>query len=416
MDSNNPCSKILYSAIFKWDDIAECIPVGAVIIDKEYINMSGTFFVDVLSPISMYLDIDYYIYELLSYPFLISIQKSVYNLDGVNIFLFTSSIINVRKNTENQNILEILLLTESSDHTSLSHPVLLASDQYDKHKFRFTTNHSECVSIRSNLCVQLWEIVVDIQCPFTFNNEFVFQFRAICNDTNSSLCAKYINTYGSIVSLSAPLAFDDYICDDKVWSIVYNAEMKIYKNGTYTSVTPNVVMAEDRVFVEVIVNDFNVNQNGYSVLNVILLNVWICTSNMTLFMNETNPESSGCLSSDVDQDGPYHIIVDYNRSLTNDARHENETYNNIVRFSFIIPETIKRDELYIQTQISMEFSENVGIRRLLATSDDEKREATQMIYGSRSVTLTRDEIKNVDVGDTKNDDYVYIIIVVSIFV
>ena len=82
--------------------------------------MSGIFYVSVISPISMISNSGiYYVYELLSYPFLILIQKSLYILDGIDIFLFTSSIIRVGK--QNENIFKISILTESADRIHYYH-------------------------------------------------------------------------------------------------------------------------------------------------------------------------------------------------------------------------------------------------------------------------------------------------------
>mmetsp|Transcript_44303 Transcript_44303/g.39544 ORF Transcript_44303/g.39544 Transcript_44303/m.39544 type:complete len:104 (+) Transcript_44303:2-313(+) len=53
----------------------------------------------------------------------------------------------------------------------------------------------------------------------------------------------------------------------------------------------------------------------------------------------------------------------------------------MVRFSFLIP-SITRDTLFIQTQISMEFTEDNSGRRLLGSGG-----ATQMIYESGAIQI-----------------------------
>eukprot|EP00486_Rosalina_sp_Unknown_P008270 CAMPEP_0201593572 /NCGR_PEP_ID=MMETSP0190_2-20130828/191139_1 /ASSEMBLY_ACC=CAM_ASM_000263 /TAXON_ID=37353 /ORGANISM="Rosalina sp." /LENGTH=588 /DNA_ID=CAMNT_0048052819 /DNA_START=83 /DNA_END=1849 /DNA_ORIENTATION=+ len=302
MDPVESCSRIKYSAVFTWQDLRECISddgvSSAVDVDigEQFITMSGKFFVDVVSPVSMASDTQIYrSYELLSHPFVISIEKSTYSANNVNnIFTFTSSILDVGKNNEQENVLEIILLTEAIDQISLSDPVLLASPDYDESKFNITTSESDCLSINSDLCAQLWEITVDVECPFTFDGDFALQFTANCENANQE-CTDYIATYTDIVTLSAGLTFDDYICSDDLFEIQYNSSMVIYEDDTFTSemADDSISLIGDRIHVEVSVNNFNVDSNGYAVLDAKLLNVWLCSSASDLSLNQNDLTNSG---------------------------------------------------------------------------------------------------------------------------
>ena len=440
MDNNNSCSKIKYSAVFKWDELIQCKTDDGISnavdvdIDDKYINMTGKFFIDVVSPISMESDQNiYYKYELLSYPFSISIEKSIHIFGDINTYLFTASIIYVGKDNDNENILNLKLLTESADYISLNNPKLLASNDYDKADFTFIEDTADCLSISSDLCSQIWDLRVDVGCPFTFNGDLLLQMELQLLTCNNPQCTDYINTYGPIVTLTPSFSFSDYICDINRWDIKYNAEMNIYRNDSFLmAIADNYqfVVGQDRVFVEIAINEFGGDNDNYTILNSQLLNVWLCTSDNQLSLNENNITNSGCFSSNIDSDGPYHVIVNYDEVLTNEARHEMKTLNNLVRFSFIVPADITRDTLYIHAHIDLEFSNgNITNRRLLSSlSKDERKQhlsSNDMIYlmGSISLIKYNDEIiyveeehKNESHGNVQRNDSAYIYVIIATMV
>ena len=76
----------------------------------------------------------------------------------------------------------------------------------------------------------------------------------------------------------------------------------------------------------------------------------------------------GCLDESViDGDGPYHIIQNYNQNFLHSATHHvvSDGATNKVRFSFVVPDTIIRDTIYVHAQITLSLIEtdamNAGI-------------------------------------------------------
>ena len=128
----------------------------------------------------------YYVYDLLLYPFVISIKKSIYTLSETGIFLFTASIISVLRATG--DIFQIVLLTESAEHIQLTTPSLLTSSN---NNLSFVYNATNCISIGSNLCSQIWVLEANVECPYSFTGNYGFQFDLNCN--NNTECIDFVN-------------------------------------------------------------------------------------------------------------------------------------------------------------------------------------------------------------------------------
>lgn len=76
----------------------------------------------------------------------------------------------------------------------------------------------------------------------------------------------------------------------------------------------------------------------------------------------------GCLDeSIIDEDGPYWIIQNYNEQFLHRATHHtvSDGTSNKVRFSFIVPDTIIRDTIYVHAQITLSLVESPERRILL---------------------------------------------------
>ena len=186
-----------------------------------------------------------------------------------------------------------------------------------------------------------------------------------------------MSSYDGIIDLSTELTWVDEICAPTIWNIRFEGSMTFYSSDNYT--LPPVddsylyQVGEDRIYVEI---EVNVPSTAYNVFETKLINVWLCTTDPLDGEPALNTQTGtgGCLGGDVDDDGPYFIIEDYDENFLYNATHEDEDDinkpANVVRFSFIPPVTIRRDTLYVHAQLSLSLVEKSSGRRLLSGGND----------------------------------------------
>eukprot|EP00483_Globobulimina_turgida_P006210 UN06220 len=148
----------------------------------------------------------------------------------------------------------------------------------------------------------------------------------------------------------------------------------------------------DRIYVE-IRTDFP--DNTLTIFNSELVNVWICT-----FPPGTNvPTSSsadaltlmGCFNSARDdQIYPLEIFPSTSGSDLVSFEIHSETMSNIVRFSFVVPDDVSRDRLYVHAQIEVDLQEVTSRRRVLLDLLDVET-ANQITHFGGQVGVTRNE-------------------------
>eukprot|EP01084_Bolivina_argentea_P060991 111445_1 len=123
------CSRIRYNASFTWDDLLNCDGIGNTINvneDSEYINMSGIFYIYLVSPLSKNYDSGFYrTYQLVSERFEISLIKSNHILSSVHLNLFDISLFNVF--TEDvEGHFRVSVITESAHYIYLEKATLIS--------------------------------------------------------------------------------------------------------------------------------------------------------------------------------------------------------------------------------------------------------------------------------------------------
>eukprot|EP01084_Bolivina_argentea_P177535 306998_1 len=123
----------------------------------------------------------------------------------------------------------------------------------------------------------------------------------------------------------------------------------------HTDMSENYVIGQDIIYVEIAVDfpkDGSVN-NYYNVFQVDIQNVFVCTADDNVDMTQDLDQQNGngaCLSSNIDADGPYDIIINgvpmnYDANIILSA-----TESNIGRFSFKTFD-IGRTKMYIHVQL-----------------------------------------------------------------
>eukprot|EP01084_Bolivina_argentea_P089321 161180_1 len=148
-------------------------------------------------------------------------------------------------------------------------------------------------------------------------------------------------------------------------------------------------------------------QNYYNIFKVEIENVLVCTSgdrvNMTQYLTQQNG-AGGCLSQNIDIDGPYDIIINGN-PVNYDANiiSSQNLQSNIARFSFLTFD-IGRTMMYVHVQLTLELINENARRRILSTST-----SNQIRHFISSTSIMNDEktivfvTENID-NSTGNDN------------
>ena len=159
MKDTKSCTPIVYEGKFSLTDLKQCDNLNWIN-SIDWLNISGTFYINLVSPMNKDIDIGYYyVYQLLSYPFTISISKTINVISQTGISLFTITMISIYKQ-ENELKYRLFLLTQSADYLSLYVKQLITAPNDKLNIVNNNTNDSSppCLAVRNNICSQLFEI------------------------------------------------------------------------------------------------------------------------------------------------------------------------------------------------------------------------------------------------------------------
>eukprot|EP01083_Nonionella_stella_P299278 1015917_1 len=414
MSSDDLC-KVTYSASFTWDDLTRCTGYnganGLYINTKDNeanITLSGTIYLNVVSPIDFGADYGFYrVYQLLSQPFMIVVSKTVYVLSDVGINLLTMHIIAVFKEDDGSTF-ELVVLTESAEYLRLSREgegteylqVFAASDVDNEiESSNFATleaaeTGTDCLGNKDYICTQLWQITAsDVQCTtdgiFTdFSGTYSIQFNAVCRDVADlggdqelvDYCEDWLTEHedeiitDDKVLLQADLTWKDEICDPEIFEVQFEAEMEFYYDSFGTEL-PDAghlfQVGEDTVYVKI---STAYPSDHYDVFTTDLVGVWICTFDPltdydTDIAFEVDSQVGGCFSDARDSnDFTYHIFDSSDGTTAEDFVLDETTTtleSNEIQFQFDVPDKVQRDTLYIHAQIEISLVGDEGRRRVL---------------------------------------------------
>ena len=158
------CSFIKYSASFSWSDLFGCTNYEqdtfylSIQSDENFINMSGTLYVDIVSPYAINQDIGgYRVYGALTHPFVFSINRNVFGLASIGIDLYKMSVLSIGYTQNENKQLSITFLTEASDQLYLHSAQILS---YPMGNYIVNTTQSlspmmsNCLSDKQYICRQ----------------------------------------------------------------------------------------------------------------------------------------------------------------------------------------------------------------------------------------------------------------------
>ncbi len=189
--------------------------------------------------------------------------------------------------------------------------------------------------------------------------------------------------------MDTDLTWTDNICQPQLFELQFVANMLFYINDQFIdnqdiATVYNIPDTDKntylypagvaRIYVEI---DTDFPTNTFEIFNTDLTNVWICTfppnilpktfkdvidENQNVDLNDM-----GCFSNDKDSSLSDIVNDIYPIPANNiaDFTMHADVETNIVRFSFLIPEEVTRDTLYIHAQIEVELQEPIPRRRIL---------------------------------------------------
>eukprot|EP01083_Nonionella_stella_P075214 204341_1 len=427
LTSNGSCTRILYHGEFSWYDLLGCQDYGetisytTIVEDADWVNQTGVFYINIVSPLSLNSDTGYYrVYQSLSAPFVIAVRKQINIISSVGIDLFVMSIIAVYKDDVEEDW-HMVLLTEAADFLELNSPSLLTaptdiSEGGENYTVNFQVDNSSintgCMS-SGYLCLQLWEISIEnVTCPPTnFTGVYTLQFNVGCNsaaagyDNATDLCLDYIAQYNaSGVTLSADLEWLDEVCDATIFLVEFEATMTFHTDATFATELgdSDQYAIGDTAYVQV-----EIDTADFDLLGLDLDNVWVCTTspdNEPLEIDDQNLGTSACLSVDVDANWPHHIVsggVENDNTLTGNVTIYSTAPNNTVWFSFPIDSSVERVNLYVQAQLTLDLTPSSRRRRMLLQAE-EGATVNQARHFSGAIAVT-DEPLEQDEGIAGDD-------------
>ena len=409
MKDGEECTTIVYQGSFTWEDLRGCTSNGgssvstttppyqdsytSVSSDNSSMNLTGVFYINLVSPFWYGTDYGYYrVYQLLSQPFVISIASVVNVLGSTGINLMTMSVVAVYKEDKETDF-KLVLLTETAEYLELtrtaSDPFIFDGTDAGNTQIvsaDFTVNNSPensgCIGNKDYICTQLWELSIsDIECiagviGTDFSGNYALTFVPSCIDTGDSNLNDYCDDWlidhpdiATKVVLNTDLTWVDNICKPKVFKVQFNAEMTFYKNASFIAEVSDDYLyqvGESTIYVE-ITTDYP--DDTLDVFNVELVSVHICTFDPldTPSTDSSDLTTFGCFGNRDDEFDTYFFQI-YNEpsGLTDqDFALISESNTDKVRFSFTVPNEVARDRLYIQAQLEVQLQEGGRRRRML---------------------------------------------------
>ena len=286
--------------------------------------------------------------------FSVSLLKQINVLASTGVDLFIATIIAIFE-TDNGNF-QMSILTQSADYIELINSNALSTPLGIATMTPVTTS---CLVASAFTCGQIFTLSIDasqITCndthPADFTGQYSMGFEVSCRNAtaDAAACAAFIDDNGGTpnINLDVLSSFIDTTCVAELYTVQFEGVTTFYDDDAFTQVHDpaqgNYVIGQDQIYIEVAAQ-FPSDPNGdpYDILGVELINVFVCTAPDTADLTlDQQTGLGGCLSSEIDADGPYNIIIngvpDATYFAENIVGDGSEAY---VRFSFLTFDTAR---------------------------------------------------------------------------
>ena len=199
-------------------------------------------------------------------------------------------------------------------------------------------------------------------------------------------------------------SFVDETCVPELYQVEFTGETIFYDDDAFLQVhnpaNGDYLIGQDQIYVEVTANfPDDPLGNQYDVFGIILDNVFVCTAPASADLNNNLNQQSGqggCLSSLIDADGPYNIIINTVANAQYFAENiAGDGSTPYVRFSFLTFDTA-RTTIYVHTQLTLVY--NNGVRRRLEVVSSRRLLQDNTLIDSS--TQIRHFIDSTQIGNT----------------
>merc|ERR1719187_896972 len=181
---------------------------------------------------------------------------------------------------------------------------------------------ADCLVASSFTCGQIFTAKIDASCPddgvvdLSGSYQFAFtpQCRVLGDGSNDPACDTFMTTLDESsgkVALGVDVSFVDR-CDVDLFAVSFEGTLSFYSDDQFAvAVDGNsdpFVIGQDTIFGKVTVSGEG-QEIEFDLDGVTIETVYVCTANNAL-PDISGNEGGGCLSSDIDDDGPYNVIGD----------------------------------------------------------------------------------------------------------
>merc|ERR1712242_375274 len=413
VDDAKSCNVVNYERKFSWTDLTSCIGSGdsalvGVTETTDAITMSGTLFIELVSPYSMSSSKYYRTFPLLQQDFGIVLDRTVDVLASTGVQLFIPSVMaygQIEKD-DGSTAYTVTVLVQSADYVKIGtdNAVTVIESPLSISNIGTVTG-SGCLVASSFTCGQIFELTVDASCPadgegaVELSGTHKLSFSPECQTVegvDDAACTTFLSTLtNNKVVLDVDSSFSDN-CAVQLWDVVFTGSMAFYKDDAFTVIADGsdpFVIGQDTIYGKVTV-DTQSDSSGaiYDFVDVEIENVFVCTvdpDNEADIALDASSGTGGCLSQYIDADGPYNVIG--NGAVTD---YEGTVYapsGNEATFSFLTFDT-PRETIQVHVQLLLSLVDTSGNRRVrrMLLQDDEAGNAFKSYMQSTAVQSNPD--------------------------
>lgn len=235
--------------------------------------------------------------------------------------------------------------------------------------------------------------------------DWQFGFTPQCRDGDeAAACATFMSNIGDSgkVALDAASLFQDD-CSVDLFAVTFEGALTFYSDSNFSqTATDSFVIGQDTIYGEVVV-DYLADEDGadYEFLDVSIETVYVCTSSdesaLAATINSDDVAGvGGCLSSLIDDDGPY-IVIGTGSGPYDGSTAYTDSGNDRARFSFLTFDT-PRETVSVHVQLLLTLLTETGQRRRRMLLEVDPPTANQLEHFVGTVTVA--EAEAADEGST----------------
>merc|ERR550532_2662052 len=404
VDDASSCNVVKYERKFSWTDLTSCTDSGdnalvEVTETADAITLSGTLFIELVSPYSMSSSAYYRTFPVVQQDFGIVLDRAVDVLASTGVQLFIPSVMAYGRNDDGSYTLTVL--TQSADYVKIGVDNAVTVDSPLSISDIQTETGSNCLVAGSFTCGQIFEMTVDASCPAdgtgavdlsgTHSLSFSPQCQTLADGSTDPACTTYLSTLtdGKVV-LEVESSFSDN-CEVQLWDVVFSGSLAFYKDAALTVAADGsdpFAIGQDTIYGKVTVDTLSDPDGAqYNFVDVEIENVFVCTvdpDNEDDIALDASSGEGGCLSQYIDADGPYNVfgsgaVADYQGTVYDPSGNE-------ATFSFLTFDT-PRETIQVHVQLLLSLVDTSGNRRVrrMLLQDDEAGNAFKSYMQSTAV-------------------------------